>query len=311
MVKTNKKIVILFLVIVVGFHFLYESVSASSSKRIYDKVAAESYIEVDIRHEDKIFITTTNNLDFNPFSTEYTVYYPDRFRLLDVNQELYEDEVRPYGDRFELRTYFQGLDELDVTPKDIHNDKLVITDKKQFASFDELGEQYCDIEDLTKIQIDFDKSQRPVSFSFYEPGDKMVFSYFVRYLTAAEFYARYYFRRMQEPVFLIFYSVQWFFLENWLQGVIAIGFLLLSGFLFIKLMSSILKWIRKRFFSKKFIGFFSKKLRITIFSFVLSYHFIVFVPYGTFILYALLPIWGVIKLVSWLIKKRKLKGKQE
>ncbi|MBL1224135.1 hypothetical protein [Enterococcus sp. BWR-S5] len=270
-----KKLLGIFLVFSVLLFSLYYLAACNGKQRTNGNLENEDYLRIIFSKEKQVFLTPVNDLDFSTSGSYYTIYYKENIRVYNIFDEYYTDEIETEN-IFEHSTYLLS-DELKVQFSDFSGSKKIAIQ----------GEYTHEVEVL------FDSKKRPVTYTAYNEDGEAFFSYEIQYLSPFVFYGYYYFRRLQEPIFYVYYGIKDLFKSGTIEGVIGLFIGFGSLVLLIWQLSKIFLWGSRKTFLKE-----PKSSVVVLFcgvlvSTLLVYHIFTFVSYSWLVLLPLAVLGGI------------------
>lgn len=266
-----KKLLGIFLVFSVLLFSLYYLVACNGERCTNGKLENEEYLRIIFSKEKQVFLTPVNDLDFSTLGSYYTIYYKENIRVYNIFDEYYTDEIETEN-IFEHSTY-------------LLSDKL----KAQFSDFS--GSEKVTIQDeyTREVEVLFDSKKRPVIYTAYNEEDEAVFSYEIQYLFPLVFYGHYYFRRLQEPIFYVYYGIKDLFRSGMISLFIGFGSLVLL----IWQLTKMLLWGSRKTFLKEMKSTTAVAFGGVLVSILLVYHIFTFVSYSWLVLLPLAILAGI------------------
>lgn len=287
-----KKLLWLFSVFVVLLVSLYFLVSSHGRQSTNGHLENKDYLRIIYSKEEQVFLTPVNNLDFSISGPYYTIYYKEDIRIYNIFDDYYTDEIETEN-IFDHSTYLLS-DEL----------------KAKFSEFK--GSEKVEIQDgyTREVEVSFDSKKRPVTYTAYNEDGEAFSSYEIEYISPAIFYAHYYFRRLQEPIFYVFYGIKDLFKSGVTEGIIGLVISFGSLGLLVWQLSIILLWSGKKTFFKKLKSSTVVKVSSIFFSTVIIYHIFTFVPYSWMGLLPLAILGGIGQVLFFIVQVLRRKQKR-
>lgn len=270
-----KKLLGIFLMFSVLLFSLYYLVACNGKQCTNGKSENEEYLRIIFSKEKQVFLTPVNDLDFSTSGSYYTIYYKENIRVYNIFDEYYTDEIETEN-IFEHSTYLLS-DEL----------------KAQFSDFSGSEKVAMQDEYTREIEVLFDSKKRPVTYTAYNEEDEASYSYEIQYLSPLAFYGHYYFRRLQEPIFYVYYGIKDLFRSGTIEGMIGLFISFGSLVLLIWQLSKMLLWGSRKTFLKEMKSTAAVAFVGVLVSILLVYHIFTFVLYSWLVLLPLAVLAGI------------------